>query len=107
MSKIKLLKLDEWTIYQSNIRGYSSKELSFHTIIANITPSVIILNETHYRNDRKMSIPGYDTYNRNRQNKCMGGIATAICNKESMHALKVKEGEKDDEFLDMVSLQHQ
>ena len=83
------------------------KDLSFHTIIANIKPSVIILNETHYRNDRKMSIPGYDTYNRNRQNKCMGGIATAICNKESMHALKVKEGEKDDEFLDMVSLQHQ
>ena len=58
-------KLDRWTIIQSNIRGYDSKVFSFHNIIANITPrpNVIILNETHFKGDRKLHIPGYNTYN--------------------------------------------
>ena len=85
----------------SNIRGYDSKVLSFHNIIANAKPkpNVIVLNETHFKGERKMHIPGYVSYNRNRVNKYMGGIATAIDNKEAAHALKVKEGEHDDEFL--------
>ena len=94
-------KLDRWTVMLSNIRGYDSKVLSFHNIIANAKPkpNVIVLNETHFKGERKMHIPGYVAYNRNRVNKYMGGIATAIDNKEAAHALKVKEGEHDDEFL--------
>ena len=97
--KSSISKDDIWTIYQSNIRGYESKASSFHTIIGNILPSVIVLNETHLKHAKNIKISGYNSYNRNRQNKFMGGIATAIKNADAIHALKVKEGESDNEYL--------
>ena len=90
---------DQWTIYQSNIRGYGSKAFSFRAITAGLQPSVIVLNETHLKYEQKLKIPGYNSYNRNRKKKCMGGIATSILNKDAMHALKVTEGENENEFL--------
>ena len=46
-----------------------------------------------------MKIPGYNSFTRNRQNKCMGGISTSVTNKDAMHTLKVMEGVDDDEFI--------
>ena len=90
---------DQWTIYQSNIRGYISKAFSFGGIVAGLQPSVIVLNETHLKHDQKLKIPGYNSFNRNRKKKCMGGIATSIKNVDAMHVLKVTEGENENEFL--------
>ena len=94
-----VLSSDIWTIYQSNIRGYGSKRVSFENIISSIKPSVICLNETHLKSGQRMKISGFNSFNRNRQNKYMGGISTSVANKDTMHTLKVKEGAEDDEFL--------
>ena len=90
---------NQWTIYQSNIRGYISKAFSFGGIVAGLQPSVIVLNETHLKHDQKLKIPGYNSFNRNRGKKCIGGIATSIKNVDAMHVLKVTEGENENEFL--------
>ena len=46
-----------------------------------------------------MKIEGYNSFTRNRQTKCMGGISTSVQNKDAMHTLKVKEGDVDEEFI--------
>ena len=97
--KSNVFNSETWTIYQSNIRGYVSKCVSFENIISNISPSLIVLNETQFRNQKKMKIPGFNSFTRNRQGKCMGGISTSVANKDSKHTLKVAEGANEDEFL--------
>ena len=97
--KTSVLNSDDWTIYHLNIRGYDSKCVSFQNIISSVSPSVIVLNETHLKNGRKLKIQGFNSFNRNRQNKFMGGISTSVKNNDAMHTLKVKEGDNEDEFL--------
>ena len=72
----KFFSTDSWSIYQSNIRGYGSKCVSLQNILSSMkpSPSLVVLNETHLRNGKKMKIPEYNSFNRNRQNKYMGGI---------------------------------
>ena len=60
---------------------------------------MITINETNLKNNQKLKIDGYSTYNRNRQNEHMGGVATAIQNKEAHDALKVTEGIEKDEYI--------
>ena len=81
---------DNWSIYLSNIRGYDSKRVSLQNIIDCVQPSLVVLNETHYNHGKKLKIQGYSSYNRNRVNKCMGGNATSVVNKDVMHT--VSEG---------------
>ena len=57
------------------------------------------LNETHYKNNKKLNIEGYVTYNRNRQNINGGGVATSISQEDSNYALKVKDGPDNDEYI--------
>ena len=97
--KSKVCDSDTWTIYHSNIRGYGSKCVSLTNIVSSIQPSVILLNETHFRNQKKMRIQGFNSFTRNRQNKYMGGISTSVTNKDAKDTLKVAEGANDDEFL--------
>ena len=54
---------------------------------------------SHLKSGQRMKISGFNSFNRNRQNKYMGGISTSVANKDTMHTLKVKEGAEDDEFL--------
>ena len=97
--KNKFVNSDKWSIYLSNIRGYDSKRLSLQNIIGCVKPSLVVLNETHYQHGKKLKLQGYNCFNRNRRQKCKGGIATAVVNTDAMHTLKVKEGDNDDEFL--------
>ena len=90
---------DKWTILHTNIRGYDSKAVSLHAILNQVKPSVVTINETYLKNNRKLTIPGFTTYNRNRQCVNGGGIATCVQSKDAMHTLKVFEGEKDNEML--------
>ena len=56
----------KWTILHSNIRGFSSKKLSFLSIIKGVNPNIITLNEVAFRKDKKLTIPGYMSFNKNR-----------------------------------------
>ena len=76
---------DIWTIYHNNIRGYSSKCVSFENIMSIVKPSVILLNETHLKNNRKLKLSCYNSFSRNRQNKYMGGISTSVQNQDAKH----------------------
>ena len=51
------------------------------------------------KKDKKFSLPGYSTYNKNRINKAMGGVATAIREDTAGFALKIAEGNEDNEFI--------
>jgi hypothetical protein len=100
----KSFKCDKWSIVHTNIRGYDSKRVSLHAILERA--DVLTINETFLKNNRKLIIPGFSCYNRNRKNVNGGGIATCIKSKDAMNTLKVFEGSNDDEILItlMVSL---
>ena len=89
-----------WSILHTNIRGFSSKKISMKNIIQTVQPNVITMNEVGYRQNKKLLIPGYECYTRNRKNnEYMGGVATAIVNDEKSTTLKILEGDNKDEFI--------
>ena len=69
------------------------------SIINGVNPNIVTINELGYNKDKKLSIPGYHCYNRNRISQNMGGVATVIRNDEKMFAIKVDEGLDKDEFI--------
>ena len=86
-------------MFHSNIRGYNSKKSSFLSIIKGVNPNLITLNEVGFKKNKKLNIPGYLSYNINRQIESMGGVATCIRDGEKTYALKTEEGEEKDEFV--------
>ena len=60
---------------------------------------MITLNETLYKNNKKLNIEGYVTFNRNRQNSNGGGVATSVIQDDSKNTLKVKDGPDNDEYV--------
>ena len=91
------MKCDMWSLIHTNIRGYDSKALSLHAIVDNA--DVVTINETFLKNERKLNIPGFTCYNRNRQGVNGGGIATCVKNEDKMNTLKVFEGVNKYEVL--------
>ena len=57
-------KCDTRSIMHSNIRGVDSKRLSLKLI--SDKADVLTLNETFLKNNRKLQLPGFNCYNRNR-----------------------------------------
>ena len=90
---------NKWSILHSNCRGYNSKKHSFMSIINGVNLNIVTINELGYKKDKRLSIPGYHCYNRNRISQNMGGVATVIRNDEQMFAIKVDEGLDKDEFI--------
>ena len=88
-NKSNFIKCDMWSLIHTNICGYDSKALSLHAIMDKA--DVVTINEPFLKNDRKLNIPGFTCYNRNRQGVNGGGIATCVKNKDKMHTLKVFE----------------
>ena len=86
-------------IYHCNIRGFDSKSSSLKSILETVQPNVVTLNETYYKNNKKLNIEGYVTFNRNRKNINGGGVATSVSQEHSKHTLKVKDGPNNDEYV--------
>ena len=84
-------------ILHTNIRGFLSKKTSFKSIYQKINPSVITINEVGLTKDKKISLPGYYSYNKNRKTQAMGGVATVIRKNEAAFAINVAEG--NDTFI--------
>jgi exonuclease III len=65
-----------------------------------VKPTVATFQETNVAGDNKIKVKNYCCFQRNRKGvKTMGGVATLVANDVKAHALKVTEGENDDEFL--------
>ena len=90
---------NECKIYHCNLRGFDSKSSSLKSILETVQPNVVTLNETYYKNNKKLSIEGYVTFNRNRQNVNGGGVATSVRQDDSNNTLKVKDGPDNDEYV--------
>ena len=90
-----------WTVFYLNFRGYMSKKSSFESIINSFDqkPNVIGVGESHYRHNKKVNLPGYQLYTRNRTEKSQGGIATLVLENDSKDCLKVTEGNQLNEFI--------
>ena len=81
------------------ICGVSNKKKSLETILDNVTPSMVLMNETQMVGRMKMSLPNYTIWVRNRSHKGGGGIATEFRQSYKDSAVGVSEGEDDDEFI--------
>ena len=89
----------EFKILHTNIRGFASKKESLINVIDKVRPNCITINETGLRGQNKVKIPGYFSFSKNRIEKCMGGVATAVTNETKEMTVKVKEGSDDDEYI--------
>ena len=58
------------------------------SILNGVNPNVITINELGFKKNKRLTIPGYYCYNRNRTSENMGGIATAIKENEKQYAIK-------------------
>ena len=91
----------DFKVYIVNIRGANSKKVSLKSIIDDpqVDPDMINLVETNLKKSSKLDIDGYKCFNRNRQNKHMGGVATLVKEEDLKDTLKVSEGPSDNEYL--------
>ena len=57
------------------------------------------INETHFHGERKVNIPGYKTYSRNRVDRASGSILTSIICSDSSDSIRVEESVGKIEFV--------
>ena len=67
----------QFSIIGSNSSGLHSKKESFFSIINNVKPSVITIQETKIYRTGSVKVPGYQVFEKVRQNNKGGGLLTA------------------------------
>ena len=92
---------EDFKVYLVNIRGAKSKLVSLQSIADDqqVNPSVINLVETNLKKTSKLNVEGFKCFNRNRQNKNMGGVATLVRNVDLKDLVKVSEGSGENEYI--------
>ena len=85
-------------IIHSNTDGYKSKKESIDEIVRLEKPDIMTLNDTNLKGKLKVKVPGYFSYNKNRE-KYKGGVATVIANHLKHNTMKVAEGKDEDEYI--------
>ena len=83
----------------SNCRGFPSKAKSIESIVSNMKVQELTLNEINLRKNRKLIVRGFKSFNRNREEGHMGGVATCVAEVDSDQVLKVTEGKEGNEFI--------
>ena len=68
-------------------------------IIQGVNPNLVTINEVAFRKDKRLNLPRYSSYNKNKMKESMGGVATCIRNDEKVFALKTDEGDEKDEYI--------
>jgi hypothetical protein len=86
-------------LYHLNIRGLNSKKKSLEMILKKLPAQIVTLNETCLRFKQKPKLENYVSFNRNRSNQIMGGVATFVQNQDKDKFVKLGEGAENDEFL--------
>ena len=90
-----------WTLYHLNFRGYNSKRISFEAILDTFDnkPNYLNICESNFVSEKKMKIPGYQSYSRNRRDRMSGGIVSSVLLEDSHNCLKVSEGKDANEYI--------
>ena len=70
-----------------------------NNIVSRLRPNIITLNETHFTKKKKLKLQGYESFTKSRIDTGGGGVATACINGDADFALKISEGEGNDEFI--------
>ena len=83
-------------IIQSNCDGLRSKKESVKEILEVEAPDVLLLNDTALKGNRKVEIPNYFSYTKNRE-KAKGRVATVIKDNLKNNTIKVDKGRDGDE----------
>ena len=83
-----------------NMRGYSSKKLSFNAILDSNNLNVVMMTETHLYGGKKPTHPNYTFVGRSRQKvNSKGGVAIGYLKEMGKHMVKVREGTGKNEFI--------
>ena len=85
-------------IIHTNTDGYKSKKESINDIANKEKPDIMTLNDTNLKGNLKVKVPGYFSFNKNRE-KYKGGVATVIANHLKHNAIKIGEGKDEDEYI--------
>ena len=85
-------------IIQSNCDGLRSKKESVKEILEVEAPDVLLLNDTALKGNRKVKIPKYFSFTKNRE-KAKGGVATVVKDNLKNNTIKVDEGRDGDEYI--------
>ena len=91
--------IDKWCIYHTNIRNFETKRISLKAVLNSYQFSLVTMNETHLRGNKKVKLPGFVTYTRNWNDKASGGISTSVSDKDAPNCVRVEEGMLDNEFI--------
>ena len=81
------------------MRGYKSKVTLLMKMIKEVSPSMVLMNETLLSGRAQVSISPYTCWSRNRKETGGGGIATAVSPHFKDFTTGAGEGEGDDEYL--------
>ena len=85
-------------LIQTNCDGFTSKKESFDDIVKDDNPDIIVINDTALKGTRKVKIPKYFSYTKNRE-KNKGGVATVVANYLKPNTVKFAEGKEGDEYV--------
>ena len=97
----------ELTIVLTNCKGYTSKSASIkEDIVEKRAPDVLVLNETLLQGQRKIKVPNFISFCKNRavteggkEGGKGGGVATLVGNHLRHSLTKVAEGREGDEYV--------
>ena len=88
-----------FNILHTNIRGFNSKADSLKAICKAKNVDVVTINETQLRGKKKIIIPGFEAFCKNRQKYDGGGIATCVKDVHAKDTLQIFEGNDENEIL--------
>ena len=86
-------------LFHLNIRGFNSKRKSLESILGNVSPAIVTVNETALQFKQKPKLKNYISINRNRTDRIMGGVATFVAASDKDSFTKISEGAQYDEYL--------
>ena len=94
------------SMYDNNLNGFNGKKASIVQLLEVVKPTIANFQETAVSGNNQMKANNYICFQRNRKGvKTMGGVATLVSKDVKSQALRVAEGEENDEFL-VIRLGH-
>ena len=92
-------KRKTFTLLLSNLRGFKSKQVSLDKVIQNLSPTVLMYNETLMYGNNKVETDGYLSFSKNRTTKSGGGISTSVKEELKEFTVGAGEGQGEDKYL--------
>ena len=86
------------SIFDNNLNGFRGKRASIGELLNLVKPTIVTFQETTMAGKNIIKVKNYFSFQRNRKGtKTMGGVATLIADEIKQYAVKVKEGDENDE----------